>query len=282
MAAVPYRPPADWQQPRLELSGEKLRLAVEALVRGCESIGGVERLVAAVQLKSEAFKERLGNGAIHRLDIGTFEELVPLMATVRTRIGRLIEGKGWTAIREALAKLLTEAQAPESGDERLMNFCKSFPVGKETRFVRDLASEILHNTFPEHYPLMARWVWDARVNTGVVREIWHAENIDHILIDVPDNQATFLCLREELSQFLSDNGIFRDMVWYVDVLCAQIYGDYINAQGGAYLRSDFSSAPNPLEQTYRILGLDRITRPLKTGKVIESEIHPSATQKFIH
>ncbi|MBS0251295.1 MAG: hypothetical protein JSR78_09540 [Proteobacteria bacterium] len=204
------------------------------------------------------------------------------MATVRTRIGRLIEEKGWTAIREALAKLLTEAQAPESGDERLMNFCKSFPIGKETRFVRDLASEILHNTFPEHYPLMARWVWDSRVNTGVVREIWHAENIDHILIDVPDNQATFLCLREELSQFLSDNGIFRDMVWYVDVLCAQIYGDYINAQGGAYLRSDFSSAPNPLEQTYRILGLDRITRPLKAGKVIESEVYPSATQKFIH
>ncbi|MBS0251364.1 MAG: hypothetical protein JSR78_09915 [Proteobacteria bacterium] len=282
MAAVPHQQPADWQKPRLELSGEKLRLAVDALVRGCEDIGGVERLVAAVQLKSEAFKERLGSGAVHHLDIGTFEELVPLMATVRSRIGRLIEAKGWTAVQEALVKLLADGQAPESCDERLMNFCKSFPSGKETRFVRDLASEILHNTFPEHYPLMSRWVWDSRVNTGVIREIWHAENIDNILIDVPDNQATFLCLREELSQYLSDNGIFRDMVWYVDVLCAQIYGGYINAQGGAYLRSDFSSAPNPLEQTYRILGLDRVSRPLKTGKVIESEAYPSAAQKFIH
>ncbi len=48
-------------------------------------------------------------------------------------------------------------------------------------------------------------------------------------------------LREELSQFLSDNGIFRDMLWYVDLLQAQIYGDYINAQGGAYLKTDFSA-----------------------------------------
>ncbi|MBS0268141.1 MAG: hypothetical protein JSS54_04065 [Proteobacteria bacterium] len=282
MAATPQQPPIDLQRPRLELSGEKLRLAVEALVRGCESIGGVERLVAAVELKSEAFQERLSKGAVATLDLGTFEELVPLMATVRSRIGSLIEGQGWTAVRDALVKLLANAQEPETGDERVTQFCKTFPIGKETRFVRDLASEILHNVLPEHYPLMARWVWDARVNTGVVREIWHADNIDHILIDVPDNQATFLCLREELSQFLSDNGIFRDMVWYVDVLCAQIYGDYINAQGGAYLRSDFSSAPNPLEQTYRILGLDRVNRPLKTGKVIESDAYPSATQKFIH
>ena len=53
------------------------------------------------------------------------------------------------------------------------------------------------------------------------------------MIDVPDSYETFLVLREELSQFLADNGIFRDMLWHVDLLCAQIYGDYINAQGGA-------------------------------------------------
>ena len=41
-----------------------------------------------------------------------------------------------------------------------------------------------------------------------------------------------LMLREELSQFLTDNGVFRDVVWYVDLLCAKIYADYIAAQGG--------------------------------------------------
>jgi len=40
-------------------------------------------------------------------------------------------------------------------------------------------------------------------------------------------------LREELSQFLSDNGFFRDILQYVDILCAQIYAQYICEQGGS-------------------------------------------------
>ena len=113
---------------------------------------------------------------------------------------------------------------------------------------------------------MTRWVWDAKVNTGVLREIWHGDNVDHMVIDVPDDQETFLTLREELCQFLSDNGIFRDVLWYVDLLSAQIYGDYINAQGGAYLKTDFSGAVNLLEQPRRILGLDRVGIILDGGR----------------
>ncbi len=37
---------------------------------------------------------------------------------------------------------------------------------------------------------------------------------------------------------------------------AQVYGDYINAQGGAYLKTDFGSETDPLEHTRRILGVD--------------------------
>lgn len=268
-------------RPSLELSGEKLRVAVEALVHACEEVGGVERFAAAVRLKSEVFRERLASGAAEHLELTAFDELIPLMATVRTRIGKLIEQQGWANVRNAIAELLADAQIPGTGDVRVSRFCRRFPVGKETRFVRDFASELLHNVYPELYPLMSRWVWDAKVNTGVLREIWHADNVDHILIDIPDNHSTFLCLREELSQFLSSNGIFRDMLWYVDLLCAQVYGDYINAQGGAYLRSDFSSAPNPLEQTRRILGLDRIGRSLDHGKIIDVVMEPIAI-KHIH
>ncbi|MBS0232239.1 MAG: hypothetical protein JSR99_02000 [Proteobacteria bacterium] len=269
-------------RPTLELSGEKLRLAVEALIHACDDIGGVERFAAAVRLKSEVFQERLAAGAVERLELSAFEELVPLMATVRTRVGALVEQQGWTNVRNALIDLLADANVPNTGDRRIAQFCKRFPGGKETRFVRDFAAEVLHNVYPELYPLMTRWTWDAKVNTGVLREIWYGDNVDHILIDVPDNQETFICLREELSQFLADNGIFRDMLWYVDLLCAQVYGDYINAQGGAYLRSDFSSAPDPLEQTRRILGLDRVGRTVARGKLLDAVAEPSATIKHIH
>ena len=43
-------------------------------------------------------------------------------------------------------------------------------------------------------------------------------------------------LREELSQFLTENGVFRIRACYiVDLaLCAQVYAGYIGEQGGQY------------------------------------------------
>ncbi len=118
--------------------------------------------------------------------------------------------------------------------------------------------EILHNVDPERYPLMSRWVWDRKANTGVIREIWFDDEVDNITIQVDDGFGTYLMLREELSQFLSSNGVFRDLLWYVDLLCAKVYGDYIAAQGGLYLRADFSAPGDPMEHTRRLLGLDGV------------------------
>ena len=105
---------------------------------------------------------------------------------------------------------------------------------------------------------MSRWVWDARANSGVIREIWHAEDVDRISIEVPDGYATFLVLREELSQYLAANGVFRDVLFYVDVLTAQVYADYISERGGTYLRTDFANPEDPMQHTRRILGLDGV------------------------
>jgi hypothetical protein len=146
---------------------------------------------------------------------------------------------------------------------------------RECRFVRDLAAEILHNVLPEQYPLMHRWVWDSRANTGVLREIWHGDDVDAMIIDVPDSYETFLVLREELSQFLADNGVFRDMLWYVDLLQAQVYAGYINAQGGAYLRTDFACEGDPLEQTRRLLGIDGVG--LKSSRSLVTTLEGAAT-----
>ena len=122
-----------------------------------------------------------------------------------------------------------------------------------------MAAEMLHNREPERFPLMNRWVWDAKANTGVIREIWHADDVDHITIRVGDGYGTFLMLREELSHsFLSDNGFFRDILYYVDVLCAQVYANYICEQGGSYLRADFSAPEDPMQHTRRLLGLDGV------------------------
>ena len=271
-------------RPVLELSGTKLRIGLERLVHASESLGGIERFAEAVRLKSTVFQERLADDKARSIGRAQLDEIVPMMATARRRIGPLLEARVWEGTRTAIATLLDKAHDTTIADQRIAAFESDLrrlgqingaePLGKD-RFLRDLASELLHNTYPEHYPLMHRWVWDAKANTGVVRQIWHdlkgaGDDVDHIVIAVADGYETHLALREELSQFLADNGVFRDMLWHVDLLCAQIYGDYISAQGGAYLKADFVSEGDPLEHTRRILGLDRVAgKRLRDRKTID-------------
>lgn len=255
MSAVPITV-GSLERPRLELSGPKLALALERLVTGTEEHGGVERHVEALQLKSAAFRQALGEAAA--LELTAFKTLCALIATVRRRVGPYLTPDRFPALRANVARLLDGREDTSTTDERVAAFCRGFPEDRAHRWVHDLAGEILHNVDPERYPLMCRWVWDAQANTGVIREIWHAEDVDQVTIEVPARYGTYLVLREELAQYLAANGFFRDVPQYVDLLTAQVYADYIGEQGGTYLRTDFSSPEDPVHHTRRLLGLDGI------------------------
>jgi hypothetical protein len=180
------------------------------------------------------------------------------MPTVRRRIVPWLEEPSYTSLRGALEQLLEPTNDTSGTDARIARFCAAFPQDDRHRWTRDLAVELLHNLDPERYPLMTRWVWDAEANTGVLREIWHAPDVDHVTIGARDDYETFLVLREEIAQFLSTNGVFRDVPQMVDMVCAQVYAEYICEQGGSYLRADFSAPEDPMQHTRRLLGLDGV------------------------
>ena len=253
---------SELERPLLHLSGPKLVLALEMLVSRADEQGGVERYVDAVKLKSrmfrEAFAERDG------FDLTTLKTLCAHMSTVRRRMSAYLEPVAFRGIRDAVFSLLDGLEDTSTTDARMAAFCARFPDDRDHRWVRDLAAEILHNVDPGRYPLMSRWVWDRQANTGVLREVWHAENIDNITIEIPDRYGTFVMLREELAQFLSGNGVFRDVMEYIDVLTAQLYANYICEQGGAYLRTDFSSPDDPMRYLRRLLGVDAVTAAGRT------------------
>lgn len=262
MASI-FRPkqslePAVPERPRLDLSGPILTHALETLIRGTEEQGGIEFWTDALKLKSRMFQQALGEGHPADMSMETFKGLCAFMASVRRRVGPYLEHQAYEKVVAAIAQLLDGARDTSTTDTRLETFCAHFPQDKKHRWVRDLGAEVLHGVDPERYPLMYRWVWDRKANTGVIREIWFDEEVDNITIKVDDGYGTYLMLREELSQFLSDNGVFRDVIWYVDLLCAKIYADYIAAQGGVYLRADFSAPGDPMEHTRRLLGLDGV------------------------
>jgi hypothetical protein len=237
---------------QLDLSGPKLRLALEALVSRSEEEGGVEAYVEALKVKAAMFADAAG-----ALDLKKFRTLCAHMSTVRRRVGQYAQPHWFGEMRKRIDALF-EREVPVDG--RIRRFCASFPDDREHRWVRDLAAEMLHYADPERYPLMTRWVWDARTNTGVLREIWHGDEVDSISLEVPDGYDTFVQLRQELSEYLSANGVFRDVLFYVDVLMAQVYAGYIGERGGTYLRADFATPEDPMLHVRRLLGLDGLER----------------------
>lgn len=265
--------PMERERPQLDLSGPILTRAFETLVEGTERQGGVENWIDALKLKSSMIQQAFGQGHPADLPLESFKSLCAFMSSVRRRVAPYLEQPAWDGMVEALAELVDGERESLPVDERIAAFCGHFPQDNKHRWVHDLAAEILHGLDPERYPLMTRWIWDRKANTGVIREIWFDDNVDNMTLEIPDGYDTCLELRMELSQFLTNNGVFRDVTWYVDLLCAKVYGDYISAQGGLYLRADFSAPEDPMVHTRRLLGLDGVhTRTGRTRlKAINGE-----------
>lgn len=253
----PRQAEAELDRPVLHLSGPALSAATERLAAACEETGGVEAYVEALKLKGQAFRKIFDEAGPKGPDAEAFTVLAGLLPTVRRRIAEFLEGKKFEALMRAVMALVKAPHAAAEVDRRIAEFCVAFPGGKKYRWVRDLAAELLHALDPERYPLMTRWVWDEAANTGVLREIWHGD-VDRVSIKVGDGYAMHVMLREELSQFLAANGVFRDTLQYVDLLMAQVYAEYIAAQGGSYLRADFTSAEDSIAYLKRLLGLDGV------------------------
>ncbi|MYG53209.1 MAG: hypothetical protein F4204_12935 [Rhodospirillaceae bacterium] len=270
------------ERPELHLSGPRLRQALESLIAGSEEQGGVERYVDALKLKSSAFGDTLAGGAAG-LKPAAFGELCALMPSVRRRIGPYLDRKGFATVCTAIEALLDGRTDTTTTDARLAAFGHAFPRDREHRWVRDLAAELLHNLDPERYPPMQRWVWDAKTNTGVLREIWWGDDVDHIMIDVPDSYGAFVMLREELSQFLTENGVFRDILQYVDLLLAHVYAGYIGEQGGQYLRTDFATPEDPMLHTRRMLGLDGVgARGRTKPAAVDGDARPVGAPRLLN
>jgi hypothetical protein len=246
--------------PVLDLSGPKLRRAFEHLLSAAEDTGGIERYVGALALKSSLFEEVLGRGKILEMNETEFLDMAAFIAPARRRVGAWLAENGFRKMQVRLAALMEGWSDLSTADARLAAFENSFPANRANRWVRDLAAEALHFTAPGHYPLMTRWIWDARVGTGALREIWFADDPDAARIDVGDGFEVHSILRTELESFLRDNGVFRDLPFYADLLCAHVYAGYINDRGGQYLRADACGdvPTDGMLHTRRMLGLDAV------------------------
>ncbi len=285
MWTIASRKPNAAPRPVLDLSGPRLHRAFENLVESAEATGGVERYISALALKSSLFSAVLGKGQAREMAEADFRDVTSFIAPVRRRIGAWLDDNKFEFMRKAIGELLEAGADPGSIDARLAAFVDRFPADREHRWTRDLGAEILHFVFPDALPLMTRWIWDHHVGTGVLREIWHAEDVDRATIAVGDGIDTHLTLRDELQDWLHDNGVFRDLPFYVDLLCAHIYSGYINDRGGQYLRADVcGETADMMAHTRRMLGLDSVASPQGRArlKLMDGEARVVAERRLLN
>ena len=158
--------PHEFERPVLDLSGEMLRAGLQIMIAGTEDQGGIERYIDAVKLKSTMFRQALVDNDVADLDLETSKGLCTFMATVRRRIGEWLNEDAFIVMHGRIVELFDDDEHIEN---RIGRFCDYFPNDKKHRWVKDLAVELLHNADPERVPLMNRWVWDSKSNSGVIR-----------------------------------------------------------------------------------------------------------------
>lgn len=255
----------------VEFDSKALEGAISQLFDDLDAEGGVERYVAAMKLKSELFGRLLARDNIDALDAEGRDTLLERIFPVRRRLAPAVRKLGVDGFRDAVRDLLYG-----KGDlaERMAAFEARIPAeGKARRTMRDLTAELLHFTDPERYPLMARWVWDPRTDSGALRELVHrADQIDKL--PVGSEPGVYEALRQWVVGQLEANHFYRDLTFMADLVLAQIYGLYIKATAESFLRTDFGGGggEEPAEHVRKLLGIDEQRRSGGTRLKAEQEV----------
>ncbi|OIO55209.1 MAG: hypothetical protein COX57_10825 [Alphaproteobacteria bacterium CG_4_10_14_0_2_um_filter_63_37] len=240
----------------------------KSLGNAAETQGGLEFFVAGLKAKQQLFVNVLADEALPQLDPENLALIVESVFPARRRLWCYLENLGWPRVRELIGELFAEGKPVE---ERITTFVAAFPSDKRARGARDLAAELLHFRQPERYPLMARWVWDAKVNTGALRELT-AEGPRGEPMAVGDDLPVFQETFERLQRFLGEQGVLKDLTLTADLLIAHVYADYLRSLAEGYLKSDFGGKHDPMEHTKKLLGIDESRRQDKS-RLVRDQVH---------
>ncbi|MGH8672020.1 MAG: hypothetical protein ACREUA_08310 [Burkholderiales bacterium] len=239
------------------------------LLRTTQARGGVAWYLAALGGKQRVFKKALDPGALDDLDMDKIEVLLDLVFTARRKLYPALVGMGNTRLREHVKALFSIKQPVLL---RLRSFAGAFAAdpaddresvkraAKMRRAAFDFAAEMLHFSAPETYPLMTRWVWDVATVSGALRELIRGN--EHMReIPLGDTSETFEAARLWIIERIAEQGIYRDEHFWVDLVLAQAYSEYLRSMGEGLLTMDFTrGSVEPDEQVKKLLGIEQMRR----------------------
>ncbi|BBP02020.1 hypothetical protein [Sulfuriferula nivalis] len=252
------------------LDARQFQQKFSALQKNAEEDAGVDAFLASLQAKHELFSNLLAEEKLTELSMESVEALLETVFSARRRVYPSIETLGIDSARERVRNLL---YGKASLLDRLDQFsdvvvCDD-SADKETRKLAaknkraafDFGAELLHFNNPIKYPLMTRWVWDQNTVSGALREFIRGNDT---MPDVPlgNSPEMYEGARTWLATQLAEQGLYKDVHFWVDLVQAQAYAEYFRSMAEGMLSADFGRASGPSDHIKKFLGIDA---PAKVG-----------------
>ena len=252
----------------LALDASQFKQFYSQLTHEAGDADGLEGYLSSLQAKSDAFAAILAPEALENLSLEDVAELLEMVFSARRRIFPALEQLGIDRLRLEIAQLL---YGKDGLAARLVAFSELLNVdeqsdkearkqaAKSRRALYDFGAEMLHFNNPGKYPLMTRWVWDQNTVSGALREFIRGN--DH-LPDVPfgNSPEMFEGARVWLVAQIGEQGLYRDVPFWVDLVMAKAYSEYFRSMAEGMLSSDFGRGTTPAEQLKKFLGIDQLRK----------------------
>lgn len=231
-----------------------------SLIDSMSERGGIDSFVDALENKGTLVREALAPDRVTMLDDATFDALLDSVFTARRKLPAGLTQVPMPVVLQALNTVL-------HGDgeltTRIMSFVDIVPTqdAKVKQAAWNFATEMLHFYAPERYPLMCRWVWDHKAQSGALREFIRA-NDTMPKIDVAVTPENFEAHRVWLREQLTAQGFYQRLHYMIDWVLAQSYAEYVlgMSSGMGMLGSAFGAKMESIEFIVKLLGVDQVRR----------------------
>ncbi|MFQ5637189.1 MAG: hypothetical protein ACE5IR_04265 [bacterium] len=121
-------------------------------------------ICSQLEIKSQIFQKQLSLKSLSASSEEDFLKILRLIFSTRRKAPKILKELNAVKLKQWTVELLYGNGKIES---RFQMFC-DYLEGLESNVRYDLASELLHFTFPGQYWLWTRWMWDPKPQTGAL------------------------------------------------------------------------------------------------------------------
>jgi hypothetical protein len=221
------------------------------------------QICADLERKGEIFLGKLGPGNIYGMTEDDLYTILRSVFSTRRKARKLLENIKFENLKDRIAELLYS-----DGEirDRFQNFYDSLEC-LESNIRFDLASEILHYTFPRQYWLWTRWIWDPKTKTGalplVITEDYNLEaaGIGETYLKL-GKAIAFIHHVGEAAEF----EIFKNGPFAVDVYLSCVYVVYVYTVLRMRMTQEFNKVvPGLGDFSRRLLGIYKLEEEKYAG-----------------